>query len=126
MFKQLIFIFSLVSILTAFTVAQDKPETEKVTKEVTKTEKQECSKDSKCCSMKGKETSSLTGESSAVAFNKVCPVKGGEVDSDSPTFEYQGKVYGFCCSGCESKFEKDPETYLKNLNEDGSEFIKKS
>ena len=119
MFKQLIFIFSLFSILTAFTVAQEKPETEKK-------EKQECSKDSKCCSMKGKETSSLTGESSAVAFNKVCPVKGGEVDSDSPTFEYQGKVYGFCCSGCESKFEKDPETYLKNLNDDGSEFIKKS
>jgi len=54
------------------------------------------------------------------------PVKGGEVDSDSPTFEYQGKVYGFCCPGCESKFEKDPETYLKNLNDDGSEFIKKS
>jgi YHS domain-containing protein len=119
MFKQLIFIFSLVSILTAFTVAQDKPETEKK-------EHQECSKDSKCCSMKGKETSSLTGESSEVAFNKVCPVKGGEVDSDSPTFEYQGKVYGFCCPGCESKFEKDPETFLKNLNEDGSEFIKKS
>lgn len=116
MFKQLIFIFSLFSILTAFTVAQEKPETEKK-------EKQECSKDSKCCSMKGKETSSLTGESSAVAFNKVCPVKGGEVDSDSPTFEYQGKVYGFCCSGCESKFEKDSEKYMKNLNEDGTKFL---
>jgi YHS domain-containing protein len=119
MFKQLIFILSAVLVLCAFTLAQDKPETEKK-------EKQECSKDSKCCSMKGKETSSLTSESSAVAFNKVCPVKGGEVDPDSPTFEYQGKVYGFCCPGCESKFEKDPETYLKNLNEDGSEFLKKS
>jgi len=119
MFKQLILIFSLVSFLAVFTLAQEQPKTEK-------TEKQECTKEAKCCSMKGKETSSLTGESSAVAFNKVCPVKGGEVDSDSPTFEYNGKVYGFCCSGCESKFEKDPETYLKNLNEDGSEFIKRS
>ncbi|MBE7476899.1 MAG: YHS domain-containing protein [Ignavibacteriota bacterium] len=56
-------------------------------------------------------------------WNKFCPVKGEEVDADVPTFEYQGKVIGFCCPGCDKKFQKDPETYLKNLNEDGSEFI---
>ncbi len=121
MFKQLIFIFSLVSILTAFTVAQDKPETEKI-------EKKECSKS--CCGTKESHSEANIEESSETAsvqiWNKVCPVKGEEIDADSPTVEYNGKVIGFCCPGCESKFEKDPETYLKNLNDDGSEFIKKS
>lgn len=64
-------------------------------------------------------------KSAATAWNKVCPVKGGEVDNETPTVEYNGKAYGFCCPGCDSKFEKDPEKYSKNLNEDGTEFKKK-
>ncbi len=58
-------------------------------------------------------------------WNKVCPVKGNEIDKDTPTVEYNGKVYGFCCPGCDSKFKKDPEKYLKNLSEDGKKFIGK-
>ena len=42
-------------------------------------------------------------------WNKVCPVKGEEVDTEAPTVEYNGKVIGFCCPGCDSKFQKDPE-----------------
>ncbi|MDZ7624673.1 MAG: hypothetical protein U5J96_09550 [Ignavibacteriaceae bacterium] len=76
MFKQLIFIFSLVSILTAFTVAQEKPETEKK-------EKKECSDKSSCCSgMKESSTGVNMEKSSETAslqiWNKVCPVKGEE------------------------------------------------
>ena len=118
MFKQLIIIFSMMSILGAFTMAQEKPETEK-------TEKKECSHS--CCGTKesksevGLETS--TGTVNAMAWNKVCPVKGEEIDADAPTVEYNGKTIGFCCPGCDSKFQKDPEKYLKNLNEDGSKFI---
>jgi YHS domain-containing protein len=56
-------------------------------------------------------------------WNKVCPVKGEEVDTEAPTVEYNGKVIGFCCPGCDSKFRKDPEKYMKNLNEDGTKFI---
>lgn len=121
MFKQLIFIFSLVSILTAFTFAQDKPETEKK-------DKQECS--SSCCGKKESHSEAkmdATDEAAVVQiWNKVCPVKGEEIDADAPTVEYNGKLIGFCCPGCDSKFQKDPEKYMKNLNEDGSEFIKKS
>jgi YHS domain-containing protein len=116
MFKQLLVIFSLVSILGAFTFAQEKPETDK-------SEKKECSKDSKCCSTENKETSSLTAESNLTVWNKVCPVKGEEIDADAPTVEYNGKLIGFCCPGCDSKFQKDPEKYMKNLNEEGSEYI---
>lgn len=116
MFKQLLIIFSLVTVLGVFTLAQEQPETKT-------TEKKECSKDSKCCSTENKETSSLTSENNLVVWNKVCPVKGEEIDSDAPTVEYNGKLIGFCCPGCDSKFQKDPEKYLKNLNDDGSEFI---
>jgi len=58
-------------------------------------------------------------------WNKVCPVKGNQVESDSPTVEYNGKVYGFCCPGCDSKFAKNPEKYAKNLSEDGKKFVGK-
>lgn len=56
-------------------------------------------------------------------WNKVCPVMGNKVDVDGPTVEYNGKLYGFCCPGCDAKFEKNPEKYSKNLSEDGTKFI---
>ena len=58
-------------------------------------------------------------------WNKVCPVKGNPIEADSPTVEYNGKVYAFCCPGCDTKFAKNPEKYAKNLSEDGKKFIGK-
>lgn len=58
-------------------------------------------------------------------WNKVCPVKGNPIEADSPTVEYNGKVYAFCCPGCDTKFAKSPEKYAKNLSEDGKKFIGK-
>lgn len=58
-------------------------------------------------------------------WNKVCPVQGEEVDPEAPTTEYNGKTIGFCCPGCDKKFKKDPERYMKNLSEDGTTFLKK-
>ncbi len=121
MFKQLVITFALVSLFGVYALAQDKSDT-------TNTEKKGCSKDSKSCCAKHESHSEMKMEesketSSAIPWNKVCPVKGEEVDADAPTVEYNGKVIGFCCSGCDSKFQKDPEKYMKNLNEDGTEFI---
>jgi YHS domain-containing protein len=114
MFKHLIFIFSLVAVLSLTSFAQDKPETEK---------KSGC-----CSSMMKSEVKAETSDDQTenVVWNKVCPVEGDKVESGSPAFEYNGKLIGFCCEGCDSKFKKNPETYLKNLNEDGSRFIRKS
>jgi Cu(I)/Ag(I) efflux system membrane fusion protein len=56
-------------------------------------------------------------------FNLVCPVQGEEIDPDAPKVLYKGKVYGFCCKGCDDKFLKDPEMYIKNLSSDGKKFI---
>jgi YHS domain-containing protein len=58
-------------------------------------------------------------------WNKVCPVKGNPIEEDSPIVEYNGKVYGFCCPGCDTKFARNPEKYSKNLSEDGKRFIGK-
>ncbi|MHB8905368.1 MAG: YHS domain-containing protein [Melioribacteraceae bacterium] len=64
-------------------------------------------------------------QASLTTWNKVCPVSGEEVDQETPTVEYKGKVIGFCCSSCVSKFNKEPEKYLKNLSDDGAKFIGK-
>ena len=57
------------------------------------------------------------------AWNKICPVCGGPVTTDLETVTYEDKVYGFGCAGCPEKFEQNPQDYVKNLNEDGTEFI---
>jgi YHS domain-containing protein len=60
-----------------------------------------------------------------VIWNKVCPVMGNAVSATAPTVEYKGKTIGFCCAGCDAKFKKDPETYMKNLSPDGAKFVGK-
>jgi YHS domain-containing protein len=62
-------------------------------------------------------------DSKSEAWNAVCPVHGEEIDPEANKVEYNGKVYGFCCNGCDSKFTKDPEKYSKNLSEDGKTFV---
>ncbi|MDD5108638.1 MAG: YHS domain-containing protein [Candidatus Omnitrophica bacterium] len=51
--------------------------------------------------------------------NKICPVSGEKIDEKlKVTYEYEGKVYNFCCSGCISEFKKDPDKYIKKVNEE--------
>lgn len=38
--------------------------------------------------------------------NKVCPIKEREVDAESPTRPFKGVTIGFCCPGCEGKWDK--------------------
>ncbi|MBI5610254.1 MAG: YHS domain-containing protein [Deltaproteobacteria bacterium] len=44
----------------------------------------------------------------------VCPVSGEKFapTADSPKSEYKGKTYVFCCGGCKTKFDADPEKIL--------------
>lgn len=42
-----------------------------------------------------------------------------DVDPEvSPSSEYQGKTYYFCCNGCKGAFERSPEVHLKMWSED--------
>ena len=49
------------------------------------------------------------------------PVCGMEVDpaKAAATNEYQGKTYYFCAPGCKAAFEKEPEKYLSQSEEEG-------
>jgi Cu+-exporting ATPase len=49
-----------------------------------------------------------------VAPEAIDPICGMSVDTTAgkPKFDYQGKTYHFCCNGCRTKFEADPESYL--------------
>ena len=111
MLKQLMFIFSIVFCVSLIGFAQDKP------KDSLKDPHQ------KIDSNKVQKVDESIEISAKEPWNKVCPVKGNEVEADSPTVEYNGKVYAFCCPGCDTKFAKNPEKYLKNLSEDGKKFI---
>ena len=73
--------------------------------------------------MKMGEMKAKKVENTMTAWNAVCPVRGEEIDHEENKVEYNGKVYGFCCNGCDSKFMNDPVKYGKNLSEDGKEFI---
>lgn len=49
-----------------------------------------------------------------VGDRSTCPVSGEEfvVSESSPSVEHEGRTYHFCCPGCASRFEADPEKYL--------------
>ena len=51
--------------------------------------------------------------------NKICPVTGEKINENTKvTYEYQGKIYNFCCAGCLDEFKKDPEKYIKKIEEE--------
>ena len=49
---------------------------------------------------------------------ETCPVMGGVVN-EKLYEDYQGKRVYFCCEGCREPFKKDPEKYIKVLEEKG-------
>jgi len=113
MLKQIVIIISMFVIFGSLTIAQEFP-SEQI--EVTQ-------QDSLATTKESVDSSSTEDSVELIIWNKVCPVMGNKVDIDGPTVEYNGKLYGFCCPGCDAKFEKNPEKYSKNLSEDGTKFI---
>lgn len=48
------------------------------------------------------------------AGNKICPVSTRAVDEKlKATYEYEGKIYNFCCAMCIDDFKKYPRKYIK-------------
>lgn len=51
--------------------------------------------------------------------NKICPVSGEKIDEKTKaTYEYEGKIYNFCCPMCIEEFKKDPGKYIKKVEEE--------
>ena len=74
-----------------------------------------------CLSMMGckKEEQPETEPASATQTEiaqKTCPVMGGAIDP-SIYVDHEGRRVYFCCPACVDKFKKDPEKYLKKLDE---------
>ena len=34
------------------------------------------------------------------------------------TYEYEGNIYNFCCAMCIDEFKKDPQKYIKKIEEE--------
>ncbi len=47
-----------------------------------------------------------------------CPVMGGKIDKKISA-DYQGKRIYLCCAKCVDTFKKDPDKYIKKLEEQG-------
>lgn len=55
-----------------------------------------------------------------VFFLDVCPVSGEEInekEGDFVTYNYKGREIRLCCRGCVRKMSKDPEKYIKKIDE---------
>jgi YHS domain-containing protein len=51
--------------------------------------------------------------------NKICPVLGEPIDETAKaTYEYEGKIYNFCCAGCIDEFKKEPQKYIDKVNQE--------
>jgi YHS domain-containing protein len=49
---------------------------------------------------------------------KTCPVMGGKINKDLYV-DHDGKRVYVCCKGCIGAVQKDPEKYIKKLEDDG-------
>ncbi|MBN2511390.1 MAG: YHS domain-containing protein [Sedimentisphaerales bacterium] len=54
-------------------------------------------------------------ESAAAGEQTTCPVMVGRAIDKNLFVEYNGKKVYFCCKGCITEFNKDPEKYVKLL-----------
>ena len=113
MLKEIIVVFTTIMLVSTITIAQEFP-SEQI---------EAIQQDSLVETIESGDSSAAVESTELQIWNKVCPVMGNKVDPDGPTVEYNGKLYAFCCPGCDAKFEKNPEKYSKNLSDDGTKFI---
>lgn len=77
------------------------------------------------CSTSGHEDHVKDAQNKSGAIdvgNKICPVTGDKIDNETKaTYEYKGKIYNFCCPACIGEFKKDPEKYIKKIQEEKTE-----
>jgi YHS domain-containing protein len=72
-----------------------------------------------CGQAKSVAADSASGSGAIDAGNKICPVLGEPIDEASKaTYEYEGKVYNFCCAGCVETFKKAPQKYIDKVNQE--------
>jgi YHS domain-containing protein len=48
----------------------------------------------------------------------LCPILGGKIDK-KVYVDYKGKRVYFCCASCKDDFNKDPDKYIKQMEDKG-------
>lgn len=73
------------------------------------------------CSPQGQSKSTQTKVEEANVIevnNQYCPVTGEKIKEElATTYVYQGKRYRFCCVNCIIPFKRDPQKYIKIIEE---------
>lgn len=60
-----------------------------------------------------------TNQKTVNVGNKICPVTGDKINEvTKATYEYQGKIYNFCCPMCIEQFKRDPDKYIKKIEQE--------
>jgi YHS domain-containing protein len=60
------------------------------------------------------EAEDQTMQVASATEQTLCPVMGEPIDKNI-FVEYEGKKVYFCCKGCETKFNENPELYIAKL-----------
>ena len=47
-----------------------------------------------------------------------CPIMGNPINEDVYV-DYQDKRIYFCCAGCDTSFQEDPDKYIKQMEDEG-------
>lgn len=51
--------------------------------------------------------------------NKICPVTGEKIDERvKAAYEYNGKIYNFCCASCIEMFKENVDKYIQKVNKE--------
>lgn len=78
----------------------------------------------------GQELEDVVNENGAMAVgakveavnvgNKICPVSGESVDEMGKPYEVEqdGKIYNLCCAMCAKDFKKDPQKFIKIIEQE--------
>lgn len=73
-----------------------------------------------CCAEGSHEEHGEMSQTKSIAVdagNKICPVLGEKIDEAvKVTYEYEGKIYNFCCAACVEEFKKEPQKYIDKVN----------
>jgi YHS domain-containing protein len=72
-----------------------------------------------------KKDDAKKGEKKEAELNAKCPVTGDDVDKEL-TETHKGRKIAFCCNDCVKDFKKDPDKFVKKLDEEKAAKDKKS
>ena len=73
----------------------------------------------------GEQSPALTQNEVEDVGNEICPVSGEPIDKDV-SYVYEAKRYYFCCAMCIDEFKKNPEEYIKKVEEELSKSKEKT